>query len=135
MLGFKPFVPSPLPLSPVLPFHNLNFCPIKPKTPKQFSLHSQNDNRDNNLSNSEYDASSKNGGGVNGRSRLNLKWTDLVLDPDPNNIVAVGLIGILTLTVVQVLWQLLVITFAILITALKYTAVAALLVCILITIL
>ncbi|CAA3019002.1 uncharacterized protein LOC105179690 [Olea europaea subsp. europaea] len=131
MFGFKTFVPLPRPLSPALPFHNLNFCPIKPKTPKQFSLHSQN----NNLPNPEYDTSIKNGGGFNGRSRLNLNWADLVLDPDPNNMVAVGLIGILALTVVQVLWQLLVISFAILATALKYAVVAALLVFILITLL
>ncbi|GFQ04329.1 hypothetical protein PHJA_002576800 [Phtheirospermum japonicum] len=71
----------------------------------------------------------------NGRPRFNLKWVDLVLDPDPDNIVAVGLTGLLTWASVQVLWQLFVISAAILLAALKYTIVAALLVFILITLL
>ncbi|KAL2525947.1 hypothetical protein Adt_11001 [Abeliophyllum distichum] len=134
MLGFKAFAPLPpisRPLSPILPFHNLNFRPKKPKPRKQFSVHSQN----NNGQSSEHDSSSNNVGGVNGRSRLNLRWADLLLDPNPDNIVAVGLTGILTWAGVQVLWQLLVIGIVILVTALKYTVVAALLVVILITLL
>jgi hypothetical protein len=38
-----------------------------------------------------------------------------MFDPDPNNVVAVGLTGVLAWASVQVLWQLFVISFAILI--------------------
>ncbi|KAJ6720161.1 TRANSMEMBRANE PROTEIN [Salix viminalis] len=54
---------------------------------------------------------------------------------DPDNILAVGLTGLLSWASVQVLWQLFVIAFAILIAALKYSFVAALLIFILITLL
>lgn len=64
-----------------------------------------------------------------------IRWGDLLLDPDPDNIVAVGLTGLLTWASVQVLWQLFVISFAILVAALKYSFIAALLVFILITLL
>ncbi|KZV47043.1 hypothetical protein F511_34741 [Dorcoceras hygrometricum] len=67
--------------------------------------------------------------------RFNLRWVDLLLDPQPDNIVAVGLTGLLTWASVQVLWQLFLVSAAILIAALKYTLVAALLVFILITLL
>lgn len=64
-----------------------------------------------------------------------IRWGDLLLDPDPDNIVAVGLAGLLTWASVQVLWQLFFISFAILVAALKYSFIAALLVFILITLL
>lgn len=75
------------------------------------------------------------GGNGNGRPRLNLKWVDMLLDPDPENIVAVGLTGVLAWASVQVLWQLFVISVAIVLAALKYSFVAALLIFILITLL
>ncbi|KAL2555613.1 hypothetical protein Fot_00352 [Forsythia ovata] len=89
------------------------------------------------------ESKSENGGGVNGerekvnngRPKLNLRWVDLLLDPNPDNIVAVGLTGLLTWASVQVLWQLFIISIAILLAALKYTLVAALLIVILITLL
>ncbi|KAK9127655.1 hypothetical protein Syun_016452 [Stephania yunnanensis] len=65
---------------------------------------------------------------------FNLKWKDL-LYPDTDNLIAVGLTGLLTWASVQVLWQLLVISIAILFAALKYSFVAALLLFILITLL
>lgn len=65
---------------------------------------------------------------------LNVKWRDL-LDPDPENILAIGLSGVLTWASVQVLWQLFFISFAILVAALKYSFIAALLIFILITLL
>lgn len=78
----------------------------------------------------------KNGNGNgNGRPKLNLKWVDLLLDPDPDNVVAVGLTGVLAWASVQVLWQLFVISIAILLAALKYSFIAALLIFILITLL
>ncbi|XP_057432712.1 uncharacterized protein LOC130725510 [Lotus japonicus] len=61
-------------------------------------------------------------------------WKTL-LDPDPDNVVALGLTGLLTWASVQVLWQLLFISFTILVAALKYSFIAALLIFILITLL
>ncbi|KAJ6837574.1 uncharacterized protein M6B38_119585 [Iris pallida] len=66
--------------------------------------------------------------------RLNIRWRD-VLDPDPENIAAVGLAGLLAWASVSVLWQLLFISVAILLAALKYSFIAALLLFILITLL
>ncbi|XP_050211776.1 uncharacterized protein LOC126661937 [Mercurialis annua] len=66
---------------------------------------------------------------------FNVKLGDLFLDPDPDNILAVGLTGILAWASAQVLWQLFIVSFAILTAALKYSFIAALLVFILITLL
>ncbi|KAI5648470.1 hypothetical protein M9H77_34475 [Catharanthus roseus] len=74
-------------------------------------------------------------GNGNGRPRLNLKWIDLLIDPDPDNVVAVGLTGVLAWASVQVLWQLFTISIAIVLAALKYSFIAALLIFILITLL
>ncbi|KAK5832927.1 uncharacterized protein LOC108452170 [Gossypium arboreum] len=68
------------------------------------------------------------------RSMFNFRLGDL-LDPDPDNIVALGLTGLLTWASVQVLWQLFFISGAILLAALKYSFIAALLLFILITLL
>ncbi|PKA60134.1 hypothetical protein AXF42_Ash009818 [Apostasia shenzhenica] len=65
---------------------------------------------------------------------LDFRWRSL-LDPDPENILAVGLTGLLTWASVQVLWQLFFISIAILLAALKYSFIAALLLFILITLL
>nr|XP_011469307.1 PREDICTED: uncharacterized protein LOC105352905 [Fragaria vesca subsp. vesca] len=74
--------------------------------------------------------------GKNQRSIFsNIRWGDLLLDPDPNNILAVGLTGLLTWASVQVLWQLLFISLAILVAAVKYSFIAAVLLFILITLL
>ncbi|XP_058088536.1 uncharacterized protein LOC131235390 isoform X3 [Magnolia sinica] len=54
----------------------------------------------------------------NGRPIFSLKWQDL-LDPDPENILAVGLTGLLTWASVQVLCQLFFISLAILVAALN----------------
>ncbi|KAM7267650.1 hypothetical protein ACFE04_009816 [Oxalis oulophora] len=86
-------------------------------------------------------ANNGNGGDDNGNNNKrppsifnNIKFGDL-LNPDPDNIVAVGLTGLLTWASVQVLSQLLFISFAIVVAALKYSFVAALLLFILITLL
>ncbi|XP_028556192.1 uncharacterized protein LOC110106052 [Dendrobium catenatum] len=68
------------------------------------------------------------------RPAFNLRWRDL-LNPDPENILAVGLTGLLTLASVQILGQLFFISFAIVLAALKYSFIAALLLFILITLL
>ncbi|KAL2326695.1 hypothetical protein Fmac_025753 [Flemingia macrophylla] len=65
---------------------------------------------------------------------FNFNWSTL-LDPDPDNVLALGLTAILTWASVQVLWQLLFISFAILVAALKYSFIAALLLFILIALL
>ena len=65
---------------------------------------------------------------------LSVKWRDL-LEPDRENILAIGLSGVLTWASVQVLWQLFFISFAILVAAVKYFFIAALLIFILITLL
>ncbi|WOL04227.1 hypothetical protein Cni_G12948 [Canna indica] len=65
---------------------------------------------------------------------FNFRWRDL-LSPDPDNLVAVALTGLLTWASVQVLFQLFFISIAILLAALKYSFIAALLLFILITLL
>ncbi|KAK1409678.1 hypothetical protein QVD17_36207 [Tagetes erecta] len=67
--------------------------------------------------------------------RVNLKWSELVLDPDRDNVVAVGLTGALVLAVVQVMWKLFVVTMATLIAAVKYTVVGVVLIFVVITLL
>ncbi|RZR97916.1 hypothetical protein BHM03_00027191 [Ensete ventricosum] len=75
------------------------------------------------------------GGGLDRqRPAFNLRWRDL-LSPDPENIAAVALTGLLTWASVQVLFQLFVISVTILLAAVKYSFVAALLLFILITLL
>ncbi|GAB2297186.1 hypothetical protein Dimus_031299 [Dionaea muscipula] len=73
--------------------------------------------------------------GNNQQPTLNLRWAELLLDPDPDNVLAVGLTGLLTWASVQVLWQLLIVSLAILVAALKYSLIAALLLFILVTLL
>ncbi|KAJ1404223.1 hypothetical protein SESBI_26690 [Sesbania bispinosa] len=68
------------------------------------------------------------------RPLFGFNWNTL-LDPDPDNVLALGLTGILTWASVQVLWQLLFISLAILVAALKYSFIAALLIFILIALL
>lgn len=146
MLGLRSPVPLP---SPVTPFKSKPLPPISPllnpnfpilsifpqiSRPKRSRIYAQNGNGDKNK-----ELPKDNGGEAekakNGRPRLNLRWADLVLDPNPDNIVAVGLTGLLTWASVQVLWQLFVISAAIVLAALKYSIVAALLIFILITLL
>ncbi|CAI9767499.1 unnamed protein product [Fraxinus pennsylvanica] len=129
------------PLSSILPIRNLNFHLRNQNPKKLFIISAQNGNGNDNGLTSE--SNIENGGRVdgekgkanNGRPRLNFRWVDLLLDPDPDNLVAVGLTGLLTWASVQVLWQLFTISIAILLAALKYTLVAALLIFILITLL
>jgi len=68
------------------------------------------------------------------RPLFGLNWSTL-LEPDGDNVLALGLTGILTWASVQVLWQLLFISLAILVAALKYSFIAALLIFILIALL
>ncbi|XP_021296711.1 uncharacterized protein LOC110425953 [Herrania umbratica] len=116
------------------------------KYPSRFVLFAQNGNKDDltkepNKEKGEENPKGQPNGSVNGgdsknerRSMFNFRLGDL-LDPDPDNIVALGLTGLLTWASVQVLWQLFLISVAILLAALKYSVVAALLIVILITLL
>ncbi|XP_047956107.1 uncharacterized protein LOC125201864 [Salvia hispanica] len=141
MLSLKLPPPPPPPISSFnskpLPLQIPNFPSIsispKKSRPIRTLIHAQN-NGDNNGKELPKEKSGDENA-KNGRPRLNLRWKDLLLDPDPDNIVAVGLTGLLTWASVQVLWQLVVISAAIVLAALKYTIVAALLVFILITLL
>ena len=58
------------------------------------------------------------------RPILGFNWRTL-LDPDPDNVLALGLTGILTWASVQVLWQLLFISLAIFVAAIKYSFIAS----------
>nr|XP_027102601.1 basic-leucine zipper transcription factor A-like [Coffea arabica] len=161
----KPSCITPSSSTTVLPFNFRNNFPLKSHSPqfnlrKNFLLlvRASDDNKSNNGEDSsnplskeglkddnntdsngiDGDNGGENGenGNGNGRGpRLNLKWVDLLLNPDPDNVAAVGLTGVLAWASVQVLWQLFVISIAILLAALKYSFIAALLIFILITLL
>ncbi|OVA04650.1 hypothetical protein BVC80_1711g38 [Macleaya cordata] len=147
MLGFTAvLLPIPSltkPLPPLLS-NSQNLHPIftrisiqNPRNPRRFVVFAENDNGQNKKDPKETGNGNNNGKEDLKRDRrlfLNLKWKDL-LDPDPENFVAVGLTGLLTWASVQVLWQLLFISLAILVAALKYSFIAALLIFILITLL
>ncbi|GMI83340.1 hypothetical protein like AT4G40045 [Hibiscus trionum] len=133
----------PIPSSSPNLYFTLKYSSLFPKpqihirnhpSPSRFILSAQNGNNDDDLTKPEEKG---NGGGDSRndrRSIFNFKLGDL-LDPDPDNIVALGLTGLLTWASVQVLWQLFLISGAILLAALKYSFIAALLVFILITLL
>uniref|UniRef100_A0A803NGM3 Uncharacterized protein n=1 Tax=Cannabis sativa TaxID=3483 RepID=A0A803NGM3_CANSA len=100
------------PLCPtILAFATKNDKELK----KDPSEREENDGADKGgISDSDGDESGK----ENRRSIFSgLRWGDLVLSPDPDNILAVGLTGLLTWASVQVLWQLLFISLAILLAA------------------
>nr|XP_023919419.1 uncharacterized protein LOC112030985 [Quercus suber] len=157
--------PFPIRSAPLVsPHNNLSYPSLLPKSQPQiprkptrflvvFAENNNNNNNNNGLSkdpkesNEEQEkegiGSKSNGGGgggddgdlgKNGRPILNIRWGDL-LDPDPDNLLALALTGLLTWASVQVLWQLFFISLAILLAALKYSFVAALLLFILITLL
>ncbi|KAL4599670.1 hypothetical protein ACB092_11G143200 [Castanea dentata] len=148
MLGLTCFLhpPNSFPIRSaplVSPHNNLSYPSLLPKSqpqiprkPTRFFVES---NEEPEEEEKEGIGSNSNGGGggdwgKNGRPILNIRWGDL-LDPDPDNLLALALTGLLTWASVQVLWQLFFISLAILLAALKYSFVAALLLFILITLL
>ncbi|KAM1018840.1 hypothetical protein ACFX2I_040282 [Malus domestica] len=160
MLGLTALTPPPIATLPSIPFPSLHthlnfssYSPLKtqiPKIPKRFVVFANNGNGLKQDSNSEEREEEKGdeegigsdgGGGDDGLGKNqrplfgNIRWGDLLLDPDPNNILAVGLTGLLTWASVQVLWQLLFIALAILVAAVKYSFIAAVLLFILIALL
>ncbi|KAK1382591.1 putative Transmembrane protein [Heracleum sosnowskyi] len=152
MLGLislpNPQTPFPISLNqsnptPKSPFPKFQSLPFTPKLQKKFIFHATQETK-NGL---KPEADNKNGlknDGLedkedlkkdNEMPKFNFRWVDLVLDPDPQNIVAVALTGLLTWASVQVLWQLFLISLAILVAALKYSFIAAVLLFVLITLL
>ncbi|OIT38015.1 PREDICTED: uncharacterized protein LOC109239991 [Nicotiana attenuata] len=128
----------------IYPLHSLKFpfSSLKSQSSKTYPKRTtilvcaaENGNNDTVSSDKEVKENGSNKNNNGGRPRLNLRWVDLILDPDPDNIVAVGLTGLLTWASVSILWQLFVIALAILLAALKYSFIAALLIFILITLL
>ncbi|KAE8721554.1 hypothetical protein F3Y22_tig00015498pilonHSYRG00027 [Hibiscus syriacus] len=108
-------------------------------SPSRFIFFAQNGNNDDDLTkqpNKKPEEQASDGGDSKDdrRSIFNFRLGDL-LDPDPDNIVALVLTGLLSWASVQVLWQLFLISGAILLAALKYSFIAALLVFVLITLL
>ncbi|XP_052199949.1 uncharacterized protein LOC127806604 [Diospyros lotus] len=155
MLGFSARLhpPNALPSitsTPPKPLKSRSSTPKSPphktlprNNPRKFAVRAENGNGNGGIATNakEEKEAKKNGGDGeedprrNGQPRFNLRWVDLVVDRDPDNILAVGLTGILTWASVQVLWQLLLISVAIVVAALKYSFIAALLIFILVTLL
>lgn len=164
MLGFFT-IPYQLKISPSLPFLSAISSPSSLSLPVyKFPLHysffrsqsqissnrrrftafasNKNNELDGNIKEREGERNGANGssnGGDDLRKErgpvFNIKWAELLIDPDPDNILAVALTGLLAWASVQVLWQLFFISLAILVAALKYSFIAALLIFILITLL
>ena len=131
MLGFLT-IPHTHPITPIPKPKSLIPIPKHPnlKNPKRLTVSFSSNKPNGNDANNDGDEEKK-----DERPRFNLKWSELLFDPDPNNVVAVGLTGVLAWASVQVLWQVFVISFAILVAAVKYSFIAALLIFILITLL
>ncbi|KAF8109616.1 hypothetical protein N665_0094s0082 [Sinapis alba] len=141
MLTLNPFVPitlKPPRFSYSIPLH-VRFC----KSPLKLRTYAQNGDGGNNDPAKE----SSSGGGNRPVSNddgddpkkdrfpgFNFRLGEL-LNPDADNFAAVGLAGVLTWASLQVLSQLFFISFAILVAALKYSFIAALLIFILVTLL
>nr|XP_004497716.1 uncharacterized protein LOC101500222 [Cicer arietinum] len=141
MLGLKnsasfSSIPSSLHHLPLLPFPTSSLSLFKPRKPRPIPPLFASNNNDNGVK-KEKEGKKK----LQEESSqeplfgLNFNWSKRLLEPDPDNVLALGLTGLLTWASVQVLWQLLFISFAILFAALKYSFIAALLIFILIALL
>ncbi|CAH2076080.1 unnamed protein product [Thlaspi arvense] len=137
MLTLKPLVPITLKprFSFNIPRHHVRFCksPLKVKT---YAQNGGNDSAKESSGGGNRPVSNDDGDGSKKDlfAGFSFRWGDL-LNPDPDNFVAVGLAGALTWASLQVLSQLFFISFAILVAALKYSFIAALLIFILVTLL
>ncbi|CAL0333433.1 unnamed protein product [Lupinus luteus] len=117
-----------------------------PQKPKPLLVFASNNNKSdlkeqekptNGSNGEEQDFNNNNNNSSSSKQKIpifSFNWR-AILDPDPENILALGLTGLLTWASVQVLWQLLFISLAILLSALKYSFIAALLLFILIALL
>lgn len=136
MLTLKPFVPL-ITLKPRFSYkipqhHHIHFF----KSSLKFRTYAQNGGNDESSGGGNRPVSSDDGNGSKKDqfAGFSFKWGEL-LNPDQDNFVAVGLAGVLTWASLQVLSQLFFISFAILVAALKYSFIAALLIFILVTLL
>ncbi|KAK2400470.1 hypothetical protein QL285_050168 [Trifolium repens] len=150
MLGLTNLIPSSLSIPSSHQYHHPQssfFSPLPRKPLPLFvaAAASNNNNNNNGVKESQQQQQqqpSSSGSNSNGQeeqrrtfsSFFGLNWSNL-LDPDPDNVIALGLTGLLTWASVQVLFQLLFISLAILVAALKYSFIAALLIFILIALL
>ncbi|WJX17481.1 hypothetical protein P8452_07394 [Trifolium repens] len=149
MLGLTNLIPSSLSIPSSHQYHHPQssfFSPLPPKPLPLFvaaaASNNNNNNNNNGVKESQQQQPSSSGSNSNGQeeqrrpfsSFFGLNWSNL-LDPDPDNVIALGLTGLLTWASVQVLFQLLFISLAILVAALKYSFIAALLIFILIALL
>lgn len=141
LLTASPPLPSALPFPPHRPSPPSPLLPASPfvvSVPKQRRgrpvLAGGNEQLVDNPANDVNGDSGENDSGGNRMPPIRFRWRD-VLDPDPENLLAVALTGLLTWASVQVLWQLFFISVAILVAAVKYSFIAALLLFILITLL
>jgi hypothetical protein len=146
MLGLTNFIPSSSLSIPSLRYQPQYFSTISitfnSRKPRPLPLSASNNNNNSNGvkeedKNSQQQPPPSSSGQEQKQEKLplfGLNWSSL-LDRDPDNVLALGLTGILTWASVQVLWQLLFISLAILVAALKYSFIAALLIFILIALL
>ncbi|XP_048442446.1 uncharacterized protein LOC125478344 [Pyrus x bretschneideri] len=153
-LGLTALTHPPIPKLPSIPLPSLqthlNFSynsPLKteiPKIPKRFVVFANNDNgleQDSNSKEKVEEKGKDEGIGSDGSGSVddlgknqqplfgNIRWGDLLPDPDPNNVLAVGFTGLLTWVSVQVLS----IASAMLVVVCKYSFIAVVLLFILIT--
>ncbi|EOA17628.1 hypothetical protein CARUB_v10005993mg [Capsella rubella] len=135
MIALRAFVP--LTLKPRFSYttphhHRIHFF----KSPLKVRTYAQNGGSDESTSGGSRTVSSDDGNGSKKDQfgGFSFKWGEL-LNPDQDNFVAVALAGVLTWASLQVLSQLFFISFAILVAALKYSFIAALLIFILVTLL
>ncbi|KAH7287116.1 hypothetical protein KP509_32G038800 [Ceratopteris richardii] len=63
--------------------------------------------------------------------KMDINWGD-ILNPTPENLLALLLTGLLGLAIVQIFWQLLLVAVTITLAALKYSVIAAILLALLI---
>ncbi|CAN6984240.1 unnamed protein product, partial [Brassica rapa subsp. trilocularis] len=137
LLTLKPFVPITLKprYSYIIPHHHhhVSFCksPLKLRTYAQNGGGNKESSGGGNRPVNDEDGDDPKKDGFPGFS---FRLGDL-LKPDQDNFAAVGLAGVLTWASLQVLSQLFFISFAILVAALKYSFIAALLIFILVTLL
>jgi hypothetical protein len=145
MLGLTNLIPSSLSIPSSHQYYHPQssfFNPLPRKPLPLFVAAASNNNSNNNGVKESQQQPPSSGSNSNGQeeqrrpfsSFFGLNWSNL-LDPDPDNVIALGLTGLLTWASVQVLFQLLFISLAILVAALKYSFIAALLIFILIALL
>ena len=109
-----PIFPQNPPIFSIFPFEPQIQSRESPrKNPQKLKINAENRNGSSTTDPKEREKKNKNGKSNSGeedlkkeedqRPRFNLRWVELLLDPDPENILAVGLTGLLTWASVQIL--------------------------------